>query len=178
MVLTLNGEINHNMLNRLANYVNLAQKDNVKLNIYLDSSGGEVSVYSAMADIINNNYENIHLVGYGQLMSAAFYLFFDVKCTKELLPFTTGMTHYSSVDVTINTTGSPVKNGADDLIVKEMKISKTDLVSFHKDIGLNSKEIKQFTQGKDVYFSYKRMKELLNGSKVKYSKKDITSKHN
>lgn len=161
MLLSLSGEINYKSTNKLIDALNkLDEKDNI-LKIYFSfPEGGYVDSTQAIISLINENCSKIEMIFYGELFSGGMIIFLNTKCKKTLLPNTTGMYHFAWQNMAINETGKP--NGEYDCFtIKEFKESKKDTIEFLKTTKLNSKEITNINKGKDQYFSYKRMLELL-----------------
>lgn len=135
-------------------------KQGEKLFIYFSSDGGDVSSAEAIIHIINNNMDLIEIVGYGELLSCAFDIFFKTKCYKILLPNCVGMCHQSSVTININESTKPYEErGQADKTW--MKLQKEQTIKFCNSLNMTSKEISAIKRGKDVYFQYKRMQEFL-----------------
>ncbi len=159
MIIDINEDITKEVTNKIIIALNSLKKGE-KLFIYLSSDGGSVEVAEAIIDIVNNNSDIIEIVGYGQLISAAFNLFFRVQCYKTLLHGTFGMCHSSYTSININESGNP--NTMEDSISKKfIKVQRDYTISFCRNLGMTDKEINAIKRGKDVYFQYDRMQELL-----------------
>lgn len=87
-------------------------------------------------------------------------MFLKTECPKTLLPDTRGMYHFSWQTVNIAEGGKPT-DPYDIFSLKEMKESKKRSVEYLSSTKLNDKEIKLIKQGKDVYFTYTRLQELI-----------------
>lgn len=160
MILNLAGEVNYIMLNDLVKSVNTLTVGDI-LHIYFTSpEGGMVDVSEALIQIINLHKESITMHFYGEIFSSGMVIFLKTECNKTLLPDTRGMYHFSWQTVNIAEGGKPT-DPYDIFSIKEMKESKKRSVEYLASTKLNDKEIKLIKQGKDVYFPYSRLRELL-----------------
>lgn len=153
----------------IANALN-SLKLNEKLFIYLScSEGGEVDSAEAVIHIINNNLDIIEMVSYGNIESAGFIVFFKSKCHRIILPGCMGMFHQTNVKVEINesSTSYDARTKAD----KEwMKIQKEQTLKLCKELHMTDKEMLDIKRGKDVYFQYPRMQEMLKEQQKEFGK--------
>lgn len=138
--------------------------NNGHITIYLSSHGGLTSVYNIILDIINQNSENITLIATDEIQSAAFMLFFFAKCNKYILEGTIGMAHYTWTVMSINETGKPTSE-SEKFLLKELKGNRSIVIDKYKEIGLNTAELKKIESGKDCFFSYKRLLQLIEHGK-------------
>lgn len=163
MNVVLTGEVSDIMFEKLLNAFEKLKEGNT-LKIYLNSEGGSVYEQDAIVDFININKERVRLIGYGQLFSAAFNIFFKVECPRELIVDTIGMAHFCWTTVEIDQSGKP----ADDFNkfqAKEMKRTQDETVQFLKKVGLSTTEVNKIIKGKDIWISYPRMLQLFNNGK-------------
>lgn len=159
MVLHLSGDVNYEMFNSLVKAVN--ELKDVNLEIYFTCpDGGSSDVNEAILDFINKNKSIIKMTFYGELFSSGMYIFLGVECSKIILPFTRGMYHFGWQEMNISETGKP-STEYDVFSMKEMKKSKNISIEFLKRTKLSEKEINSIKKGKDVYFSYERMLEII-----------------
>ena len=139
-----------------------ALNENDNVTIYLNSRGGHIADMEAMINLINtHDHGIINIIGFGALLSSAFELFFRVKCKKEILPGTIGMIHQSSTAIDINEFGKATYQEGE-AIMKQMKTyhrERTNLLCSSR--NLTQSERNNVKLGKDVYFQYNRMLELL-----------------
>lgn len=160
MLINLSGDVDYEMLNQLIKAINTLKQEET-LNIYFTaSSGGQVDVAEAIIDLVNENNDRVKITFYGEVFSAGMMIFFKSKCTKKLLPDTTGMYHYSWQAVNISE-GGKATDAYDIFALKEMKKSKLRTLQYLTTTKLTEKEIKQIKLGKDLYISHERMLELL-----------------
>lgn len=160
MILNINESIGKETVDKLIDAMNNLEQGE-KLFIYLFSEGGCMASEEAMVHIMNNNIDRIELVGYGDLMSAGFGIFFRYDGYKILLPGTLGMFHQTRMEMdTISEFNNPdqMRYKAD----KEwMKLQREHTINFCNSLKMTSKEISDIKKGKDVYFQYHRMQEFL-----------------
>lgn len=167
MILSLNGPINEDMFKILVEGVNLFSEkhkdDKEKLLIYMDSSGGDVSVMFAMIDIINNHKSFIELIGNGKLYSAAFFIFYTVKCPRKLLPGTMGMAHL--IRATIDIVGNKGYYDSDKALQKWTTIQNKWSMDFFKDLQFTAKEMIIVKKAEELYLQTDRLIEFLDKQK-------------
>lgn len=160
MIIQLSGDADYSMLEKVIVALNgLTKEDN--LHIYFTCPmGGLSDVNVALIDFINKNKDRIGMTFYGELFSSGMVVFLSVQCQKSILKDTRGMYHFAWQEMTINETGKP--SGEYDIFsMKEMRRSKERTIEFLKTTKLTDKEINTIKRGKDVYFSYDRMLELI-----------------
>jgi ATP-dependent protease ClpP protease subunit len=159
MILSLSGEINYLMFEDLIKSFNSLKKAEL-LHLYFSSEGGYIDVAEAMIDFINSNSEKILITFYGEIFSAAMYIFLKAKCKKLIVKDTRGMFHFSWQIMEISEGGKPTSL-YNTFSLKEMRRSKEIGIAFLKTTLLSEKEINNIKQNKDVYFSFPRMRELV-----------------
>lgn len=74
----LNGEIDEDSIApaiRWILYENLSSKESKVLNLYINSTGGDLYEAMALIDVMNNSQHTIQTIGVGAVMSAAFMIF-------------------------------------------------------------------------------------------------------
>ncbi len=160
MIIHLSGEVDYQMMDKLSIAFNSLPKDD-NLHIYFTSPMGGISdVAVAIIDFINKNKDKIGVTFYGEIFSAGMVIFLSIEAEKGITKDTRGMYHFAWQEMSISETGKP--SGEYDIFsMKEMKRSKERSIAFLKTTKLTDKEINTIKRGKDVYFSYDRMLELL-----------------
>lgn len=160
MILHLSGDVDYEMFNNLTKSFNML-KDEERLYIYFTCpQGGMTDVGEALVDFVNKNKDSIDIFFYGELFSTGMIIFLATDCQKEILKDTRGMYHFAWQEININQTGKPTED-YDIFSMKEMKRSKAQTIEFLKNTKLSDKELTLIKKGKDVYFSYDRMRELI-----------------
>lgn len=171
MVYNFNEEINEESTQRFLNFVNgippLMEAENGKiikepLTLYLNSVGGFYDLSNVIVDVLNNYEGEVRLVGYGQLASCAFDLFFNTNVKRELMLGVYGMYHMASANITINEHGKP-HSSADSNTVERMKVINIERTkSLMKKLKMTAKEQNIVLKGNDLYLTNERMNELLS----------------
>lgn len=160
MILHLCGEVDYKMFDSLVFALNNLKTDD-NLAIYFSSpEGGSSDVAEAIIDLINKNKEYVGLVFYGENFSAGMCVLLRAECKKYLLPDTKGMYHFAWQEMIISEGGKP-SDGYDIFSLKEMKKSKLRSIEYLKTTKLSPKEINDINKGKDVYFSFDRLLEII-----------------
>lgn len=155
----IEGIINNELLNKFIYFIN--QYETEKKTLILDSVGGKQHISRFLLNIINQNKDKFTLVLLGGY-SAAFYIFYFAKCKKLLVKNAMGMIHYPyNKDISIDDRGKPVFS-EDEYTLKNNDKSQSDFVKEF----MNASELRKFKQGKDVYFTFKRLKEIFNNAEV------------
>ena len=141
--------------------------------LFFSSTGGNVIVADNLARIINdyNKREGQYaLVVFNYLaFSACINLVFNLDPKNVRYSDNTeleGMIHFISNSIRVNQKGEPLDPG-DQASVKSLEDSLPAYMDFFKRIGLHKREIAQFMDGKDVYLSNARMKQLFKKNKIK-----------
>lgn len=160
-IFQIKGKLDLDLLERFTECVN---QDYKKITIYLNCTGGSVSAYEVMTDIVNENPERFDIIAINGILSAGFMFFFKCKCKKRILRNTIGMIHQGHQDITLNDNQKPTYV-IDYVYKKRMKIEHKQGIEFVKSIGLTKKEFKKYKRGDDVYFQYERLVELFNNYK-------------
>lgn len=160
MILNINEVICKETVDKISTALNNL-KPNEKLFLYFSSEGGETYSAEAIIHIINNNIDLIELVGYGDLMSAGFDIFFKSNCYRILLPNSLGMFHQTTVNIDINESANASdRRGQADKTW--MKLQKEQTIKFCESLKMTDKEISEIKKGRDVYFQHNRMLDFLN----------------
>jgi hypothetical protein len=166
------GSISDDTIRDLIEDIEDANGDQVIL--YFASPGGGIGATNVFIDYINNKCESeIEFVGFEELGSAAFSMFFQLNCKKRLLPYTTGFFHKYRIkfpwwDVKRKITMNKYK------VICE-KESNEALYKFYKDeIGLSEHHLKEFSKGKDVVITCSEFNNLLSwNNRYKESKEEV-----
>lgn len=167
MIINLYGPVDDMMVSRLIEGLN--NKEDSIHYIYLKTEGGDLACQDAIVHLLSENADRCILIGYGYLFSAGFNIFFKSECPKALLPDTIGMAHFAASFLRITETGKPNMSGPDAFYLKNLKITKTTTMKFFKSLAFTQQELKEVSDGKEVWFTTKRMNELFkkHGTEVK-----------
>ncbi len=134
------------------------------LVIGLNCGGGGEAMRIFIQQLFAENADRITLVALVGIYSAAFDLFYKYEGEKVLTHGVAGMYHFSSLEARINANGKP-EIGEAAAIFEGIKMSKAreekTAASF-----MNSSELKRYKRGEDVYFNFKRMKEIFPDAQI------------
>lgn len=141
-------------------FISFVNENDGPITIYLDSNGGEWPTAQVIREIVNLEPERFWLVAVNSIRSSVFALFFSVKCRRTLMEDVTGWHHL------VGRTGRVMSNGAhSDNVDKtefiHMKGGHLEEIAFCEKLGFTDKELKAFKSGKDVFFTSKRLAEML-----------------
>lgn len=150
-----NGEINEKSLDDFLQFIN--ENEIGELVIVLNLVGGKKNLTRVLLDIININSHRVTLISCG-CYSASFFLFYKAKCKKKMTEDNVGMMHYSSTNINTMSNGQPTYS-EDENIIKNWKERVKDEVEFVEKF-MTPLELKKYKKGNDVYFTFKRMKEI------------------
>lgn len=156
MIVNLQGEINSDMVKDLIDFYNQGYDDN---EIYLNSQGGNLSDMVIMIDMINKRKKETVLIGYEQLSSAAFILFYSVECKISIIGDCFGMFHQAYSAFNLNSDGD-IKREVDKFHLSLMAIMQDGLNNIIKNLRLSKSEVAKFKKGEDVYFTPQRLVEF------------------
>lgn len=162
MVIDISGAINQDAFGNVIKAYNSLPEDE-KLDIYINSSGGDPESGDAIVDLINNNSHKTNLIAYGKICSACFDAFYKARCSKRILDGTIGMAHLARVEME-NFTVTDSKETIEATVYKKWWAEdKKKRLKFYETLGLENKELLKIKKGGDVYFQHNRLLELLNG---------------
>lgn len=150
----LDGIIEESLLSKFMDFCNTYPED--ECTIVINSGGGKTTLSEVVLSIINSNSGRFTLISAG-CYSAAFYIFYFAKCKKRIAKQSLGMIHSEYVrDLCMNAKGKTIYD-EDRCQVKNFKTCDGDLFveSF-----LTKTEMKKYKKGEEVYFTFKRMKEI------------------
>lgn len=129
-------------------------------DIYFTSPGGEYWVGEAFIDYLEKRKDKINLIGFKDISSTAFEIFFKLSCNKKLLQGTMATIHFPTID--IGTRESKKDNKT--WYVKQgemMKSYEKSWLNFYKSLGISEKYIKLIKKGEDVVLNTKELRKLL-----------------
>jgi hypothetical protein len=156
----LSGTIDDSILTRFLDFYNQNNQD--EITIVIDSGGGRVACSNVILSIVNDNPAKFTLLNIGSF-SSAFCIFYYAKCKKLLSKGSIGMIHMAMVkDVIVDERGK-YPYPSDECNVKNA-IAMSDKRWCRK--FMTEKEFSDYKKGKDVYFTFKRMKEIFPAAKT------------
>lgn len=148
-------EINTENVIWLIEQINLSKSPII---IYVCSDGGNPSTIQPAIDFINKlvGKKDITLIAFSSISSAAFDLFWQTKCKKDVLPGTFALIHKTKLEM----------DESNKTHLEQKKVAKeqdADLYQFLKrSKALPLQELRNFNNNKDVIVGYDRLCKLLN----------------
>jgi ATP-dependent protease ClpP protease subunit len=128
----INGSITHDLVKEFINCVD--SSEGRRINIYLTSGGGSIAGMYIIRHIINLNPMQFEMHAIESIHSAAFELFFKVKCDRIIERGTIGMMHLSYTEMQIQSNGMQYYN-SDKARAKEGKDDIKYCTEFMQSIG-------------------------------------------
>lgn len=160
MILLLDGPVDGELTNKIIKFYNELPAES-SATIYLQSNGGMLYQEQVIVSLLNKYKSRTTLIGCGNLFSAAFSIFFSAECAKQLLPGTTGMYHFTTIEVRIN---QKLSCDYTEDIAKRKFMSgwiRENFKDFMKQLPFTKEEREKMLKGKDVYFQPDRMNVFL-----------------
>jgi hypothetical protein len=130
--------------------------------ITLRTIGGETYVSEAIVRMLNE-MKNVTLI-IQAAYSAGFEIAMYSKCKKVLSKTAKGMWHYGRADISVNVKNKPYYR-EDECTVSNLPIERKQGVRLAKKV-MTGKEFKLFKKDYDIYFDFKRMKQIFPDAKV------------
>lgn len=161
--LVISSDVDKELVERLSQFYNgLAEGD--KAVVMLCTDGGDSDSRDAILMLLQLYSPITTLVGYYELCSAGFEIFFQFKGKRELADGCTGMYHRAYASISIDSAGKIKGEGAKFLMEELKGVAWDKALAMCKEIGVTTNEIKKITKGEDVYFTYEQMKTFLKNS--------------
>lgn len=155
----LNGIIDEELLDKFIQFSN--ENESEDWTIVLNSGGGKQNLSQVILDIINNG-KQVTLISTG-IYSSSFVIFYFAKCQKKLTVGSIGMIHLRSNSIKMQSHGKP-EYTEDECVVSNWKVTK-EIDSF-VEAFMTKAELKDFRRGNDVFFNFKRMKEIFPDAEI------------
>lgn len=166
MIINIDGEINSELVDTIVDVYNKLEEEE-KLTILLRSNGGENDATSAILHVIHEHASATNIVGYGGLLSNGFRLFFEAKCSKQVLHDTHGMFHLTRNAGIIIYEGGVTRNAEYDEFKRKTMNSFYYLEKIDKYVGFTRAEIKSIKANEDCFFNEDRLNEMIEYNKKK-----------
>ena len=134
-----------------------------EINIYIDSVGGLCYVAEAIQFAIDELVEKkrkVTLIGMGNILSAAFTLFFNAKGNKKVTPGTVGMIHMSSARLELNEDGK-ITDSYEQLRFDELRRDAELTAALVAKLKLPPKDVEIIKNGGDLWFNDLQLKQLI-----------------
>ena len=97
----LSGEITEENVAKVIKWIvsaNLTKKPKRTLQLYVNSTGGDLYETFALIDVMKKSYHDISTIGIGAIMSAAFLIFASGKQGKRYIGYNTGIMNHQHSD--------------------------------------------------------------------------------
>lgn len=155
----LNGIINEELLDKFIQFRN--ENEFEEWTIVLNSGGGKSNLTQVILYEINSRPQTV-LISTG-IYSASFVIFYFAKCIKKITEGSIGMVHLRANDIRIQSHGKP-EFSEDECIVKNHK--ETRDIDYAVEAFMTKSEIRRYRKGGDIYFTFKRMKEIFPDAEI------------
>jgi ATP-dependent protease ClpP protease subunit len=159
----LQGTVNNKMVYYLTDILNAHTIDDESevLKIIFESAGGITTSADKIISLLNSHGKELILVGSGFIASAGFDILIKTGRRKGLLPNTNAMYHLTTIEVKINSLGN-FATDADKFNSVYIKTLHQDTIATCEKAKLTESEIERILDGKDVYFTFERLSQILN----------------
>lgn len=159
MVFTYKDSINIEGFGKISEFLSENWESNN--TIYFSSEGGEAQLIPLFLDLFEKYGYNTELVGYSDLFSSGFEIFFLAKVKKKrLLNYVLGMYHQASAELYLNENGLLV-NGQELSRFRNLTRCSKDMTKLMLDtVNFTAKERKQLLSGETLFFDNDRMKKF------------------
>jgi len=131
-----------------------------KILLYTTTPGGELVACDVLVDYLNKKIDNglkIELIGSGEISSSGFIVFCKTRCKKSFINV------FSRVHLgtrQFDYRSSKDKDSVDKFLVAHLDNLNKELMAIYKETGLTDEEIATIENGKDLYLSETRLKEI------------------
>lgn len=143
----------------MRNIVTDALNQEWEVTFYLNSEGWRSKFAYQIIDIINKNKDRVTLIAILQIASAAFRIFFESECKREILWETEWLAHMARMSVRID--ANKDIGSTDKWRVEEMKKQEKKEEKKLKILWMSKKNRKLFLQGYDIYINTKKLRKFL-----------------
>lgn len=154
-IVHLEGSVDESMRDIVTNALN----EEWEVTFYLNSHGGKSQFAYQIIDIINKNKDRVTLIAVLQIASAAFRIFFEVECKREILWETEWLAHMARMDVRMD--GNKDIGSTDKWRVQQMKKQEGKKEKKLKLLWMSKKNRKLFLKGYDIYINTKKLHSML-----------------
>jgi hypothetical protein len=156
----LNGIIDEELFDKFIQFIN--ENESERWTIVLNSGGGKQNLSQVILDVINIRKEYVTLISTG-IYSSSFVIFYFAKCQKKMTIGSIGMIHLRSNDIRMQSHGKPEYTEGI-CVMSNWKVSRE--VDSFVEAFLTKSELKEYRRGNDVYFNFKRMKEIFPDAEI------------
>ena len=156
----LNGIIDEDLLDKFIEFAN--ENESEDWTIILNSGGGKQNLSQVILYEINRRKEKVVLISTG-IYSSSFVIFYFAKCQKKMTAGSIGMIHLRSSEIRMQSNGKP-EYAEGICVMSNWKVS--DEIDSFVEAFLIKAELKEYRRGNDVYFNFKRMKEIFPEAEI------------
>jgi hypothetical protein len=140
------------------------QSPDAKIVIYFSSSGGSLTHADLLLSYLNSLHNNIILLAFHQISSAAFKVFFEFKGLKDIMDNTFSVIHKGSKNLIARDLDNT--DSFDFFMTnKMMPVMNTQVTKLYKRIGLSKTELQKVNKGKDLMLHTERLRKILRNQK-------------
>lgn len=157
----IDSQIDKELLNKFLEFANNNIEENWTIVIY--TVGGTNVFAKSILHIINQRKDKVSIIC-NEAYSAGFCILYGAKCKKYLTQDCRGMIHMRSADINMQPTGKPSYT-EDRCLIKNWKHHKSEDYNWIKKF-MTDKEIKRYKRGNDIFFTFKRMKEIFPDAEI------------
>lgn len=161
-VIVFDSEINHSVIGSYLTGIQriINQAPDAKIVIYFSSSGGSLAHADLLLSYLNSLHNNIILLAFHQISSAAFKVFFEFQGQKDIMDNTYSIIHKGSKNILARDL-----DNADSfdffMTNKMMPVMNRQVNRLYKKVGLSKTELKKIDNGKDLMLHTDRLRKIL-----------------
>lgn len=144
--------------------LDLANGTQPQITIILDCGGGNVSYALMLAHIINQNPGRFNLVAIN-IYSAAFVLFYQAACKKQMLKGGAGMVHYPYSRMEMMEHGKAYYNQDRNQINNNQEFLHRNTRVWCEEF-MTEAELNRLEEGDDVFFTFLRLVEIFPDAEI------------
>jgi len=138
----------------------IRQTPDAKIVIYFSSSGGSLTHADLLLSYLNSLQNNIILLAFHQISSAAFKVFFEFQGQKDIMDNTFSVIHKGSKNIIARDLDNT--DSFDFFMTNRMMpVMNKQVIKLYKSIGLSKTELKKVENGKDLMLHTERLRKIL-----------------
>lgn len=130
-----------------------------EITFYLNSEWWRAQYARCIVDAINKNKNRITLIATHQISSAAFRIFFQSKCKREILDDTEWLAHMGRLTVSMD--WNKEINSTDKWRIEEIRKEEDKQEKLLKSLWVSKRNRKLFLKWYDIYFNTKKLRKML-----------------
>jgi hypothetical protein len=153
------GEINEIKLEEIVGFINYSI--GVKKRIFFSTEGGVAELAEVLIDIINQDADNIELIGFNIIASCGMDVFYKANCKKYIKDGCYGLYHLSSYNIDMSERGTPAHKDTKWVYNHSRRFSKLNTDKMCYKLQLTKSETNKIKRGEDVLFSTERLRDFI-----------------